>query len=104
MLNSVNHPERATSRPAFAVPGAEFSCAAIVKALYTERKDLVDRCKRVLAESVLGRVEATEAAVHNVLESASLYATKNTEISGGGAAGQPTALDLISESRIYCGG
>lgn len=69
------------------------------KVVYTKRKELVDRCKRVLAESAPGREQATETAVDNVLESASLYETKNGEISVSWAAGQPTLLDLISEFR-----
>ena len=99
----MNHPERATSRPAFAVPGtAEFSCAAIVaeEALYTKRKEFVDRCKRMLADSALGKIQATATAGDNVLfqtpyklERGKQAITKRT-----GSVGQPL-LDLPNQLR-----
>ena len=43
--------------------------------MYTERKEFVDRCSRVLANSALGKMQATEVAV-NVLDSSALYKEK----------------------------
>ena len=74
VLSSVNQPERATSRPALAVPGTGFSCAAIRAGVPEEprRTECVDVRKLVSRRTRLAQTLAAGKALRSTFNELSM--------------------------------